>query len=102
MQTVDPDQIAPQGAVWSDLPFNLYYLDTSQVGFVPVAQPDACTTGDQEVDGLIPACSGNILSRKLILKYFLRSFSPFHWFKKGSCSVSQERMWTKPAQEKCG
>ena len=28
---------------------------------------------------------GNILSRRLIMKYFLRSFSPFRWFKKGSC-----------------
>ena len=28
---------------------------------------------------------GNILFRRLIVKYFLRSFSPFCWFKKGSC-----------------
>ena len=27
---------------------------------------------------------GIILSWRLIMKYFLRSFSPFHWFKKGS------------------
>ena len=27
----------------------------------------------------------NILSWRLIMKYFLRSFSPFCWFKKGSC-----------------
>ena len=27
----------------------------------------------------------NILSRRLIKKYFIRSFSPFCWFKKGSC-----------------
>ena len=27
----------------------------------------------------------NILSWRLIMKYFLRSFSPFRWFKKGSC-----------------
>ena len=33
----------------------------------------------------IPARSCNILSRRLITKYFLRSFSPFCWFKKGSC-----------------
>ena len=42
-------------------------------------------TGDQEVAGSTPAKVGNILSRRLIMKYFLRSFSPFHWFKKGSC-----------------
>ena len=35
---------------------------------------------------------GNILLSRLIMKYFLWSFSPFHWFKKGSLSVSDERM----------
>ena len=42
-------------------------------------------TGDQEVAGSTPAEVGNILSWRLIVKYFLRSFSPFRWFKKGSC-----------------
>ena len=42
-------------------------------------------TRDQEVAGSIPAEVGNILSWRLIMKYFLRSFSPFRWFKKGSC-----------------
>ena len=42
-------------------------------------------TGDQEVAGSTPAEVGNILSWRLIMKYFLRSFSPFCWFKKGSC-----------------
>ena len=41
--------------------------------------------GDQEVAGSIPAEVGNILSWRLIMKYFLWSFSPFRWFKKGSC-----------------
>ena len=41
-------------------------------------------TGDQEVAGSTPADVGNILSWRLIMKYFLRSFSPFRWFKKGS------------------
>ena len=50
-----------------------------------VAQLDACPTGDQEVAGSTPAEVGNILSWRLIMKYFLRSFSPFRWFKKGSC-----------------
>ena len=50
-----------------------------------VAQLDACPTGDQEVAVLTPTEVGNILSWKLIVKYFLRSFSPFRWFKKGSC-----------------
>ena len=42
-------------------------------------------TGDQEVAGSTPAEVGNILSWRLIMKYFLRSFFPFCWFKKGSC-----------------
>ena len=51
----------------------------------PVAQLDARPTGDQEVAGSTTAEIGNILSWRLIMKYFLRSFSPFRWFKKGSC-----------------
>ena len=46
----------------------------------------------QEVAGSTPAEVGNILSWRLIIKYFLRSFSPFRWFKKGS--LSGERMCT--------
>ena len=34
-------------------------------------------TGDQEVAGSTSAEVGNILSWRLIMKYFLRSFSPF-------------------------
>ena len=34
-------------------------------------------TGDQEVTGSTPADVGNILSWRLIMKYFLQSFSPF-------------------------
>ena len=34
-------------------------------------------TGDQEVAGSTPTEVGNILSWRLIMKYFLRSFSPF-------------------------
>ena len=49
------------------------------------AQLDARPTGDQEIAGLTPAEFGNILSWRLIMKYFLGSFSPFRWFKKGSC-----------------
>ena len=39
---------------------------------------DGGPAGDQEVPGLIPAGCGNILCWRLIMKYFLRSFSPFH------------------------
>ena len=35
--------------------------------------------------GFDPAEVGNILSWRLIMKYFLWSFSPFRWFKKSSC-----------------
>ena len=50
-----------------------------------LAQSDACLTSDQVISGSIPAESGNILSWRLIMKYFLWSFSPFRRFKKGSC-----------------
>ena len=65
------------------------------VALYPLGPPTAATcrprwliwmrrlTGDQEVAGSTPAEVGNILSWRL--KYFLRSFSPFRWFKKGSC-----------------
>ena len=43
-----------------------------------VAQMDAHHTRDQKVEGSTPA-------GKLIMKYYLWSFSPFRWFKKGSC-----------------
>ena len=42
-------------------------------------------TGDQEVAGSTLAEVGNSLSWRLIMKYFLWSFSPFRWFKKGIC-----------------
>ena len=44
-----------------------------------------CAVRLEEVAGSTPAEIGNILSWRLIMKYFLRSFSPFRWFKKGSC-----------------
>ena len=49
------------------------------------AQLGASLTGDQEVADSIPATSSNILSWRLILKYFLQSFSPFHSFNKDTC-----------------
>ena len=61
-------------------------MSTNNIGPASVAQSDACPAGD-EIAGLIPSGpgSGNILSWKLIMKYFLCSFSPFFSFKKGSC-----------------
>ena len=50
------------------------------------AELDECLTGDQEVAGL-QLQSGTILSLRLIMKSLLRSFSPFSWFKKGSCQL---------------
>ena len=47
-------------------------------------------TGDQEVAGSTPVEVGNILSWRLIMKYFLWSFSPFCWFKKGVYSRKSE------------
>ena len=74
-----------------------------------VAQSDVCLTGDQEVIGSIPAKSGNILSWRWIMKYFLQSFSPADSRRAVSVvSVWRKnvyRYWltiyrTKPAQEK--
>ena len=71
-----------------------------------VTQLDGRPTGDQEVAGSTPAEVGNILSWRFIMKYFLQSFSPFCWFKKGRCQfLAKEcaQYWltawrTKPAQ----
>ena len=41
-----------------------------------MAQLDARPTGDQEVAGSTPAEVGNILSWRLIVKYFLRHSLP--------------------------
>ena len=49
------------------------------------AQLDARPTSNQEVAGSTPAGSARFFRGDLILKYFLRSISPFRWFKKGSC-----------------
>ena len=56
------------------------------------ARSDERLTGDQEVTGSLLAVSGSILSWRLIMKYFLHSFSPFRWFKKGSCQFFCEIM----------
>ena len=48
-------------------------------------------TGDQEVAGSTPAEVSNILSWRLIMKYFLWSFSPFSCFQEGQLSVSGGR-----------
>ena len=55
-----------------------------------------CPTIDQEVAGSTPAEVGNILSWRLIMKYFLRSFSPFLLIQEGQLSVSGKRMCTIP------
>ena len=56
------------------------------VHFSPASadQSDARPTGEQEIAGSIPAVPGTILSRRLIMKYFLRLFFPIRWFKKDS------------------
>ena len=52
-----------------------------------MAQLDARPTGDQEIAGSPP-----LFRRDLIMKYFLRSFFPFRWFKKGSCKFLWKTM----------
>ena len=68
-------------------PWTLSNIKTTTTTYtVPglVAQSDACSTGDQEVASS-RLQSGPILSLRLFMNSFLRSFSPFRWFKKGSC-----------------
>ena len=43
-----------------------------------VAQLDAHATGDQEVAGSTHAGSATFFHGDMVMKYFLRSFSPFH------------------------
>ena len=46
-------------------------------GPVCVAHLDVLPTGDQEIAGLTPARSATFFHGDLIMKYFLRSLSPF-------------------------
>ena len=50
-------------------------------------------TGDQEVAGSTPTVVGNILSWRLIMKYFLRILS-LPLIQEGQLSVSGKRMCT--------
>ena len=74
-------KLLPWGEKWPRPEADMFYIDLP----ASVAQLDARPTEDQEDAGLTPAEVGNILSWRLIMKYFLWSFSPFRWFKKGSC-----------------
>ena len=70
--------ISVSDKVYEDLLATLFTgVSVSNPGPASVAQLDARPTGDQEVAGSTPAEVGNILSWRLIMKYFLRSFSPF-------------------------
>ena len=62
-----------------------------------MAQLDARLTGDQEVTGLIPAWSGNIISWQLIRKYFLVILS-LPLILEGQLLVSGRRMCTSTGQ----
>ena len=56
----------------------IFIISSASISLVEpasVAQLDARPTGDQEVPGST-AEVGNILSWRLIMKYFLRAFSP--------------------------
>ena len=74
------------------------YVWAAISGNVPAsaAQLDARPTGDQEFAGSTPAESATFFRGDLIIKCFLRSFSPLHWFKKGSCpfmAKEYEQYW---------
>ena len=68
----------------------LYHLDMAGRG----GQLDAWLTGDKEVLGSNPARSGNILSWRLIMKYFLWSLTLSSAVSRRQLPVSGERMGT--------
>ena len=74
----------------------------------PVARSYVRPPGVRMVTGS-SLTSDNILSWCLVMKKFLRPFSPFHWFKKGSCqllakeyALSTCKLLRSLAQEQCG
>ena len=86
-------QFSASQIAWSRFCYEFTYLmansaDPDQLAS-SVAQLDARLTVDQEVAGLTPAEVGNIRLWRLIMKYFLWSFSPFRWLKKGKFFRSQ-------------
>ena len=60
------------------IPTTHFHGETRKDVWASVAQSDAYPNGDQNVTGLIPARSVNSFSWRLIMKYFLWSFSLFH------------------------
>ena len=84
-------------------------MESINIDKVALAQMHVCSTGDQEVADSIPAGIRQHISWWLTMKYFIRSFTPFRWFKKGSCQFlakkSLRKYWsttlrTKTAKEK--
>ena len=75
---------------WNNLPSDNIHLESIASFKHNISRPRWLSwmrrpTGDQAVAGSTSTEVGNILSWRLILKYFLWSFSPFRWFQKGSC-----------------
>ena len=60
--------------------------------FINISLPAPVAPGDQEVAGSIPAMSATFFRGDLIIEYFLRSFSPFLWFKKAVVSFWQKNV----------
>ena len=59
------------------------YIKTQQLA--SVVQSDVASEWWSGGRGFDPLWVLNILSWQFIMNYFLQSFSPFRWFKKGSC-----------------
>ena len=68
-----------QTGLWEKYLVTGDWSQSNQPAFV--AQSDAHPTGDQEVEGPIHVVHQDSFMQ-MIMKYFLQSFSPFHWFKK--------------------
>ena len=83
---------------WNLLVFHSNYVmtfPTNHLLHMPalVAHMDAPSNWRPGGRGFNPAEVGNILSWRLIMKYFLQSFSPVRWLKKGSCQFLAKEYW---------
>ena len=97
--SVDPDEMLHSAASHLDLHYLLRPVCPNTVNMLLILKqfygifdwPGGC--------GFEPAEVGNILSWRLIMNYFLRSFSPFRRFYKGSCQFlakDSAKYWLTP------
>ena len=70
---------------WIMSAFGSFCVPLTVFQLASVAQLDVPSDWRPGGRGFTPAEVGKVLLWRLIMKYFLRPFSPFRWFNKGSC-----------------